>query len=78
MALCIEARRVKAPGGGILRVGLVSVSDHLGSLRGSFVKIATIHRKLTWPRCKDDTHKSRSVNKFLFTFASCHGWPLWL
>ena len=36
----------------------------LDSLRGSSVKIGTIQRKLAWPQCKDDTHKSRSVNSF--------------
>jgi len=33
----------------------------LDSLRGSSVKIGTIKRRLAWPLCKDDTHKSRSV-----------------
>ena len=33
------------------------------SLRGSSVKIGTIQRRLAWPLRKDDTHKSRSVNK---------------
>ena len=36
------------------------VSD---SLRGSSVKIGTMQRGLAWPLRKDDTHKSRSVNK---------------
>ena len=30
----------------------------LDSLRGSSVKIGTIQRRLAWPLCKDDTHKS--------------------
>merc|ERR1712118_69606 len=33
------------------------------SLRGSSVKIGTIQRRLAWPLRKDDTHKSRSVQK---------------
>ena len=33
------------------------------SLRGSSVKIGMIQRILAWPLRKDDTHKSRSVNK---------------
>ena len=37
----------------------------LDSLRGSSVKIGTIQRRLAWPLRKDDTHKSRSVNKLL-------------
>ena len=36
------------------------------SFRGSSVKIGTIQRRLAWPLCKDDTHKSRSVNNFSF------------
>ena len=39
---------------------------HLDSLRGSSVKIGTIQRRLAWPLRKDDTHKSRSVNNFLY------------
>ena len=31
--------------------------------RGSSVKIGTIQIILAWPLRKDDTHKSRSVNK---------------
>ena len=38
-------------------------SVFLDSLRGSSVKIGTIQRRLAWPLRKDDTHKSRSVNK---------------
>ena len=38
----------------------------MDSLRGSSVKIGTIQRRLAWPLRKDDTHKSRSVNNFLF------------
>ena len=44
------------------------IADFLGSLRGSSVKIGTIQRRLAWPLRKDDTHKSRSVNNFLFLF----------
>ena len=33
-------------------------------LRGPSVKIGTIQRRLAWPLRKDDTHKSRSVNKY--------------
>ena len=36
----------------------------MDSLRGSSVKIGTIQRRLAWPLRKDDTHKSRGVNKF--------------
>ena len=36
------------------------------SLRGSSVKIGTIQRRLAWPLRKDDTHKSRIVDYFLF------------
>ena len=32
----------------------------------SYDKIGTIQRRLAWPLRKDDTHKSRSVNNFLF------------
>ena len=39
--------------------------DCVDSLRGSFVKIGTIQRRLAWPLRKDDTHKSRSANSFL-------------
>ena len=35
------------------------------SLRSSSVKMGTIRRRLAWPLCKDDVHKSRSVNKLL-------------
>lgn len=35
----------------------------MDSLRGSFVKLKTKQRRLVWPLRKDDTHKSRSVNK---------------
>ena len=38
-------------------------SAKLDSLRGSSVKIGTMQRRLAWPLRKDDTHKSRSVNK---------------
>ena len=37
----------------------------LDSLRGSSVKIGTIQRRLALPLRKDDTHKSRSVNKMI-------------
>ena len=40
----------------------------MDSLRGSSVKIGTIQRRLAWPLRKDDTHKSRSVNNYLFKF----------
>ena len=43
----------------------------LDSLRGSSVKIGTIQRRLAWPLRKDDTHKSRSVQSFLFLFVLC-------
>ena len=33
------------------------------SLRGSSVNIGTTRRRLAWPLCNDDTHRSRSVNK---------------
>ena len=33
------------------------------SLRGSSVRNGTMQRILAWPLRKDDTHKSRSVNK---------------
>ena len=33
------------------------------ALRGSSVKIGAIQRRLAWPLRKDDTHKSRSVNR---------------
>ena len=35
----------------------------LNFLRGSSFNIGTIQRRLAWPLRKDDTHKSRSVNK---------------
>ena len=38
----------------------------MDSLRGSSVNIGTIQRRLAWPLRKDDTHKSRSVNNFVF------------
>ena len=41
-------------------------SRTVDSSRGSSVKIGTIQRRLAWPLRKDDTHKSRSVNNFLF------------
>ena len=31
----------------------------MDSLRGSSVKIGTMQRRLAWPLCKDDTHKSK-------------------
>ena len=34
-------------------------------LRGSSVKFGTVQRGLAWPLRQDDTHKSRSVNKFM-------------
>ena len=37
----------------------------MDSLRGSSVTIGTIQRILAWPLCKDDTHKSRSVNNLI-------------
>lgn len=46
----------------------ISIYSHNSdSLRGSSVKIGTIQRRLAWPLRKDDTHKSRSVNNFLFS-----------
>ena len=36
--------------------------EALDSLRGSSIKIGTMHRGLAWPLRKDDTRKSRSVN----------------
>ena len=56
-----------------IRTALVSVFDKTGieelgssdSLRGSSVQIGTIQRRLGWPLRKDDTHKSRSVNKLI-------------
>ena len=43
----------------------------LDSLRESSVKIGTIQRRLAWPLRKDDTHKSRSVNKLSCQFITC-------
>ena len=37
------------------------LSVTLDSLRGSYVKIGTIQKRLAWPVRKDDTHNSRSV-----------------
>ena len=42
----------------------------LDLLRESSVKIGTIQRRLAWPLRKDDTHKSRSVNKIVVTECS--------
>ena len=42
--------------------------SRLDSLRGSSVKIGTIQRILAWPLRKDDTHKSRSVNMYMYVF----------
>ena len=38
----------------------------MDSFRGTSVKIGTIQRRLAWPLRKDDTHKSRRVDYFLF------------
>ena len=40
------------------------------SLRGSSVKLGTTQRRLAWRVRKDDTHKSRSVNKVNSLFVS--------
>ena len=40
----------------------------MDSLRGSSVKIGTIQRRLAWPLRKDDTHKSRSVNNYIYIY----------
>ena len=38
----------------------------MDSFRGTSVKIGTIQKRLAWPLRKDDTHKSRRVDYFLF------------
>ena len=51
------------PGGS--RVSTFFAHCPVDSLRGSSDKIGTIQRRLAWPLCKDDTHKSRSGISFL-------------
>ena len=45
--------------------GFKILKHNKDSLRGSSFRIGTIQRRLAWPLRKDDTHKSRSVNKIL-------------
>ena len=44
----------------VLMTILILISD---ALRGSSVRIGAIQGRFAWPLRKDDTHKSRSVDK---------------